>query len=86
MIPPLIHAVMVLYKRAPEESETFTSLQVILQKRSDLAAAMSLLVYDNSPAAQEMPALPFNICILARSLRESMSKPETVQSKYMNGE
>jgi GT2 family glycosyltransferase len=58
MIPPLIHAVMVLYKRAPEESETFTSLQAILQKRSDLAAAMSLLVYDNSPVAQEMPALP----------------------------
>jgi GT2 family glycosyltransferase len=53
-----ILAVLVLYKRNPEESETFTSLRSILERRPDLAAAMSLLVYDNSPCAQEVPALP----------------------------
>ena len=58
VVKPCILAVMVLYKRTPEESETFTSLHGLLQKRPDLAGAMSLLVYDNSPIAQEIPLLP----------------------------
>jgi GT2 family glycosyltransferase len=53
-----IFAVMVLYKRLLEESETFSTLRSILQKRTDLAGAISLLIYDNSPVAQEVQALP----------------------------
>jgi GT2 family glycosyltransferase len=53
-----ILAVLVLYKRAPEESEAFTSLRSILWRRPDLAGGISLLVYDNSPIAHEIPALP----------------------------
>jgi GT2 family glycosyltransferase len=53
-----IFAVLVLYKRSLEESETFSTLRSLLQKRTDLAGAMSLLLYDNSPVAQEVPALP----------------------------
>lgn len=53
-----IFAVLVLYKRSFEESETFSSLHSILQKRADLAGAMSLLLYDNSPVAHQVPALP----------------------------
>ena len=53
-----ILAVLVLYKRAPEESEAFTSLLSILRRRPDLAGGMSLLVYDNSPTVHEIPTLP----------------------------
>src|SRR5690348_9121967 len=53
-----IFAVMVLYKHTPEESETFSTLRTLLERRPDLAGAMQLLVYDNSPIAQEIPALP----------------------------
>jgi GT2 family glycosyltransferase len=53
-----IFAVMVLYKRSLEESDTFSTLRSLLQKRPDLAGAISLLLYDNSPVAQEVPALP----------------------------
>jgi GT2 family glycosyltransferase len=53
-----IFAVMVLYKRSLEESETFSTLRSLLQKRTDLAGAISLLLYDNSPVAQEVPVLP----------------------------
>jgi GT2 family glycosyltransferase len=53
-----IFAVLVLYKRSLEESETFSTLRSLLEKRTDLAGAMSLLLYDNSPVAQEVPALP----------------------------
>jgi GT2 family glycosyltransferase len=58
MSRPRILAVLVLYKRTPEQSEAFTSLQSILQQRPDLAGAMSLLVYDNSPTAHKIPPLP----------------------------
>jgi GT2 family glycosyltransferase len=58
MSRPRILAVLVLYKRTPEQSEAFTSLQSILQQRPDLAGGMSLLVYDNSPTAHEIPPLP----------------------------
>jgi GT2 family glycosyltransferase len=53
-----ILAVLVLYKRAPDESESFTSLRNILQKRPELAATMNLLVYDNSPEAHTLPQMP----------------------------
>lgn len=56
--PAAVLAVIVLYKRTPETSETFISLRDILQRRLDLASAMSLLVYDNSPVAQDVPSLP----------------------------
>lgn len=58
MSKPLILAVLVLYKRAPEESESFVSLRDILQQRPDLAVMMSLLVYDNSPEIHTPPAIP----------------------------
>lgn len=53
-----ILAVLVLYKRAPDESESFTSLRNILQKRPELAVNMNLLVYDNSPEAHTLPQMP----------------------------
>jgi GT2 family glycosyltransferase len=58
MSRPRILAVLVLYKRTPEESESFTSLQSILEQRPDLCGGISLLVYDNSPKAHEIPPLP----------------------------
>lgn len=53
-----ILAVLVLYERTPEESETFTSLRAILHHRPDLARGLNLLVYDNSPTEHNIPALP----------------------------
>jgi len=53
-----ILVVLVLYKRAPDESESFTSLRNILQKRPELAVNTTLLVYDNSPEAHTLPQMP----------------------------
>jgi GT2 family glycosyltransferase len=55
---PRILVVLVLYKRAPEESESFTSLGSILRERPDLKANIGLLVYDNSPEAHLLPKMP----------------------------
>jgi GT2 family glycosyltransferase len=53
-----IQCVLVLYKTALKESETFRTLSAALREHPSLAARMSLLVYDNSPEPQsfELPA------------------------------
>lgn len=60
MVKPDILAVLVLYKRSLEESETFVSLRTILQQRPDLTGSLKLLVYDNSPTIHEVPAFPID--------------------------
>jgi GT2 family glycosyltransferase len=47
-----ILVVIVLYKRAPSESQSFCSLIQILDANRDLAQHFSLIVYDNSPKRQ----------------------------------
>jgi GT2 family glycosyltransferase len=44
-----ILVVIVLYKRAPSESQSFCSLLQILRADQDLARHFSLILYDNSP-------------------------------------
>ncbi len=57
MAKPDILAILVLYRRSLEESETFVSLRTILQRRHDLAGSLRLLVYDNSPTTHEVPPI-----------------------------
>jgi GT2 family glycosyltransferase len=47
-----ISVVIVLYKRAPSESQSFCSLIQILGANHDLAQNFSLILYDNSPQQQ----------------------------------
>ncbi len=54
--PPKILAVAVLYRRSIGESESVSSLLRILRARPSLANSFSLIIYDNSPAPQELPA------------------------------
>jgi len=57
-----ILVVIVLYKRAPSESQSFCSLIQILEANHDLAQHFSLIVYDNSPQQQnfeESVSFPF---------------------------
>jgi GT2 family glycosyltransferase len=57
-----ILVVIVLYKRAPCESQSFRSLLDILGANQDLAQHFSLILYDNSPQRQdfeEPPDFPF---------------------------
>jgi GT2 family glycosyltransferase len=51
--PGCITAVVVLYKRAPSESETLCSLKEILASDSALASHLSLIIYDNSPESHD---------------------------------
>ncbi len=51
-----IVAVLVLYRMAPERSPTFRAMQEALAARPALAARLDLLVVDNSPEAQALPA------------------------------
>ena len=48
-----ILVVIVLYKRAPSESQSFCSLIQILGANHDLAQNFSLILYDNSPQQQD---------------------------------
>jgi GT2 family glycosyltransferase len=48
-IPPAIQAVVVLYRIAPEESAALRGLLAALARNSAAAAAMRVLLYDNSP-------------------------------------
>ncbi len=47
-----IQAVLVLYQRAPQESEAFNSLCHIFNTNADLEKAFNLLLYDNSPTPE----------------------------------
>lgn len=53
-----IVAVAVLYKRAIAASESVSSFLRILEAHPVLAAHFKLIVYDNSPLAQELPSQP----------------------------
>jgi GT2 family glycosyltransferase len=51
---PFIVAVIVLYNRSAQESESLSSLMAVLQADSELAGLFSVLVYDNSAEAQTL--------------------------------
>jgi GT2 family glycosyltransferase len=53
-----VQCVIVLYRTALHESETFRTLSVALREHASLAARISLLIYDNSPEPQsvELPS------------------------------
>ena len=51
-----IQCVVVLYERSPDESETLQSLQKLASSHGELVQQLSLLIYDNSSRASEMPS------------------------------
>jgi GT2 family glycosyltransferase len=51
----VVQAVVVLYRVAPQESRALRGLLDALQQDAALAAAIRVLVYDNSPIAAEPP-------------------------------
>jgi len=57
LLPSSVLAVIVLYHRAPAESESFSCFVKILKENAELATRFSLVLYDNSPQSQkyEMP-------------------------------
>lgn len=54
-----IVAVIVLYKREPERSETINSLAAVFERDPELLRSIRVLVWDNSPAAIDPLRLPF---------------------------
>ncbi|GAC1356074.1 MAG: glycosyltransferase [Acidobacteriaceae bacterium] len=54
-------AVLVLYRRRAEESESFVSLRAALEQEAELREGMRLVVYDNSPEAQVIPEMPMGV-------------------------
>jgi GT2 family glycosyltransferase len=54
-----IFAVLVLYKMAPATSPSYCALRQALASRPGLQARMDVLVVDNSPEAQRLPASSF---------------------------
>jgi GT2 family glycosyltransferase len=54
-----IVAVIVLYKRKPERSETINSLAAVFEKNPELLRSIRVLIWDNSPTAIDHPHLPF---------------------------
>jgi GT2 family glycosyltransferase len=54
-----IVAVIVLYKRKPERSETINSLAAVFARDPELLRSIRVLVWDNSPTAIDQPSLPF---------------------------
>jgi len=53
--PPAITAVIVLYQRPPAKSEAFASLSDLISCDPALGAAFRIVLYDNSPFAQQLP-------------------------------
>jgi GT2 family glycosyltransferase len=53
----IITAVIVLYERAPEESEALASFQRILAADPAIEARFRIILYDNSPAAHAVSAV-----------------------------
>jgi GT2 family glycosyltransferase len=53
-----ILAVVVLYKRSPESSETIQSLIQVFERNSTLSSAVRLLLWDNSPVPVTHASLP----------------------------
>ena len=56
-LKPIV-SVLVLYRLAPAASETLRTLLSALAVHPELAPQLTLLIYDNSPAAQPVPPLP----------------------------
>ena len=54
-----IVAVVVLYKRRPERSETIKSLAAVFERNPELLRSIQVLVWDNSPTAIDHPDFPF---------------------------
>ena len=54
-----IVAVVVLYKREPEASQTLNSLAAVFTQAPDLLQSIEMLIWDNSPTALEHLDLPF---------------------------
>jgi GT2 family glycosyltransferase len=54
-----IVAVVVLYKRKPERSETINSLATVFEKDPELLQSIRVLIWDNSPTAIDPLSLPF---------------------------
>jgi GT2 family glycosyltransferase len=54
-----IVAVVVLYKRKPERSETINSLAAVFEGDPELLRSIRVLLWDNSPIAIEQPDLSF---------------------------
>jgi GT2 family glycosyltransferase len=56
---PQILAVVVLYKRKPEHSQTLTSLADVFARQPGLLESIEVLIWDNSPAPLDQLALSF---------------------------
>ena len=54
-----IVAVVVLYKRKPERSETINSLATVFKRNPELLRSIRVLIWDNSPTAIDPLYLPF---------------------------
>ncbi len=54
-----IVAVVVLYKRAPEQSQTINSLAAVFANDPKLLDSIQVILWDNSPTAIQQPQLPF---------------------------
>ena len=54
-----IVAVVVLYKRRPESSETINSLAAVFESDPELLRSIRVLIWDNSPTAIDPVRLPF---------------------------
>jgi GT2 family glycosyltransferase len=54
-----IVAVVVLYKRRPERSETINSLATVFERNPELLRSIRVLIWDNSPTAINPLNLPF---------------------------
>lgn len=54
-----ILAILVLYRLSPEESPAFCTLRQLLSEDSQAAARFACILYDNSPAPQDVPVTPF---------------------------
>jgi len=55
-----ILAVVVLYKQAPERSQTIQSLIDVLGRSPDLSDSVGILLWDNSPVPVSQVSLPFS--------------------------
>jgi GT2 family glycosyltransferase len=54
-----IVAVVVLYKRKPERSETIKSLTAIFDENPELLRSIRVVIWDNSPKAIDLPTFSF---------------------------
>ena len=65
-----ILAVVVLYKRSPQESQTIQSLIQVFQRNPELKASVRVLLWDNSPIPVADVSLPFSFDL--RSARRNV--------------